>query len=137
MEEQLQSSENNTQGQQIVTTKRGRGRPPRNQSASVQNTTQLEIVPTANATEANTQNSEELEQLKSQLQQLQEENLKLKQIAETVAVTTTKKLIECTDDEINSLYVDYITKHETTHENAIVVEADNKVIIPKSYYVIG
>jgi thiaminase len=84
-----------------------------------------------------TPSNEELELLKSQLQRLQEENLKLKQIAETVAITNTKNLIECTDDEINSLYVDYITKHETAHNNAIIVEADNKVIIPKSYYVIS
>lgn len=81
--------------------------------------------------------TEELEQLKSQLQQLQEENLKLKQIAETVAITTTKQLINCTDDEINSLYIDYISKHETAHENALVIETDGKVIIPKSYYVVG
>jgi thiaminase len=100
---------------ETTTTKRGAGRPPKIKS----------------------DNNEELTLLKSQLQQLQEENLKLKQIAETVSITNTKQLINCTDDEINSLYVNYITTHETAHENALVVEADGKVIIPKSYYVVG
>lgn len=136
MEEQLQGSENNMQEQQLINPPRKRGRPPRNKSASVQSTTQLEVIPTTNTIENTTQNNEELEQLKSQLQQLQEENQKLLKIAETVAITNTKNLVECTDDEINSLYVDYITKHKTAHENALVIEADGKVIIPKSYYVI-
>jgi thiaminase len=103
------------QEQQIP--KRGAGRPPK--TPPVQN------------------NNEELNLLKQQLQQLQEENQKLKQIAETVSITTTKQLVNCTDDEINSLYIDYISKHETAHENALVIEADGKVIIPKSYYVIS
>ncbi len=137
MEEQLQGSENNTQGQQGINPPRKRGRPPRNQSASVQNTTQLEVIPTTNTTEITTQNNEEFKLLKFQLQRLQEENLKLKQIAETVAITNTKNLVECTDDEINSLYIDYLTHHELANANAIIIEVADKVIIPKSYYVIG
>jgi hypothetical protein len=123
----------NTQEQGNVTVPKRRGRPPRNQSKSVQSTTQLEVFPSTNTTD----NNEELTLLKSQLQQLQQENLKLKQIAETVTITNTKPLINCTDDEINSLYVNYITTHETAHDNALVIEADGKVIIPKSYYVVG
>jgi thiaminase len=81
--------------------------------------------------------NEELESLKQQLQQVTQERDRLKQIAETVTITNTKPLINCTDDEINSLYIDYITTHETAHENALIIEADGKVIIPKSYYVVG
>jgi thiaminase len=113
MQEITQGSENNTQENNNETTeKRKPGRPRKSEN-------------------------EELELLKSQLQQLQEENLKLKQIAETIAITNTKNLVECTDDEINSLYVDYITRHETAHDNAIIIQAEDKLIIPKSYYVIG
>ena len=126
MQEQTQSQENNIQEQQLINPPKRRGRPKANSSSS-----QLEVVPTNN-----TDNSE-VELLRQQLQQLQEENLKLKQIAETVTITNTKPLINCTDDEINSLYVNYITTHETAHENALVIETGGKVIIPKSYYVIS
>ena len=126
MQEQTQSQENNIQEQQIINPPKRRGRPKANSSSS-----QLEVVPT------NKTDNSEVELLRQQLQQLQEENLKLKQIAETVTITNTKPLINCTDDEINSLYVNYITTHETAHENALVIETDGKVIIPKSYYVIS
>jgi hypothetical protein len=138
MQEQIQSSENNTQEQQVVNIPKRRGRPPKDLVPTRgQITSQLEVIPASNSTEISTQNNEELILLKSQLQQLQEQNEKLLKIAETVAITNTKNLIECSDAEINSLYVDYITKHETTHDNAIVVEVENKVIIPKSYYVVS
>jgi len=116
----------NTQEQGNVTSSRRRGRPPK--SESIQSTSQLEVTPVDNT---------ELELLRQQLHQALEENQKLKQIAETVTITNTKPLINCTDEEINSLYIDYITTHETAHENALVVEVDGKVIIPKSYYVVG
>ncbi|MDD4779088.1 MAG: hypothetical protein PHT02_00595 [Tissierellia bacterium] len=126
MQEQTLNSETNTQEQQFVKLPKKRGRPPRN--PSIQSTSQIEVTPIDNP---------EVEQLKQQLQQLQEENLKLKQIAETITITNTKSLINCTDDEINSLYIGYISKHETAHENALVIETGGKVIIPKSYYVVG
>jgi hypothetical protein len=124
--------ETNTQEQGNVIPKR-RGRPPRNQSESVQSNTQLEVVPVIKTEQFN----EELESLRLQLQQVTQERDRLKQIAETITITNTKPLINCTDDEINSLYVNYITTHETAHDNALVVETDGKVIIPKSYYVVG
>jgi regulator of replication initiation timing len=117
----------NTQENYNIPAPRRRGRPPK--SESIQSTSQPEVVST---------NNDEVEQLKQQLQQVLEENQKLKQIAEkTISITTTKPLINCTDDEINTLYLNYIAQHETAHENALVVEADGKVIIPKSYYVVG
>lgn len=73
----------------------------------------------------------------STIESLKQQNEKLKQIVETVSITNIKPLINCADEEINSLYVNYITTHETAHENALVVEVDGKVIIPKSYYVVG
>jgi hypothetical protein len=119
----------NIQDQGNVTSSRKRGRPPK--SESVQSTSQFEVTPTSNI------DNSEIELLKQQLQQVLEENQKLKQIAEIVTITNTKPLINCTDEEINSLYIDYITTHETAHDNALVIETDGKVIIPKSYYVVG
>jgi hypothetical protein len=116
----------NTQENYNIPAPRRRGRPPK--SESIQSTSQLEVVST---------NNDEVELLKQQLQQVLEENQKLKQIAETVTITNTKQLINCSDDEINTLYIDYITNHETAHNDALVVETDGKVIIPKSYYVVG
>jgi len=123
------------QEQQNETIPKKRGRKPKSELVNLPITHQSTLNNSDN--DDNNDNNEELELLKSQLQQLQEENLKLKQIAETVTITNTKNLIECTDDEINSLYVNYITTHETAHDNALVVETDGKVIIPKSYYVVG
>lgn len=121
----------------IITPPKKRGRPSK--SESIQSTSQFVKVPVKNSTANDIidNDNNEVELLKQQLQQLQEENLKLKQIAETVTITNTKPLINCSDDEINSLYVNYITTHETAHDNALVIEADGKVIIPKSYYVVG
>jgi hypothetical protein len=130
MEVVTHGCENNMQEQQIVNTTTRRGRPPKNKSDSILNTTQLEVTSATN-------NNKELELLKSKLKQLEEENQRLKQIAETISITNTKQLINCSDEEINTLYLNYITQHETNYNNALVVEINGKVIIPKSYYVVG
>lgn len=137
MEEQLQNSENNMQEQQNVKIPKKRGPKPKNQiinpSASVQSTTQLEVI----HSEESDNNSPDIKALMSIIDELKQQNEKLMQIAKTISITTTKPLITCSDEDINSLYVNYITNKETALNNVLVAEVDGKVIITKSYYEIG
>jgi hypothetical protein len=142
MQEQTLSSKNNTQEQQnVITQKRKPGRPARNQSTTkpsdtIQIQSQLEAIHIQESEKDNT-DSPDFKTLMSTINELKQQNEKLLHIVETVNITTTKPLITCSDEDINNLYVKYLTDKETTLNNVVVAEVDGRVLITKSYYVIG
>jgi hypothetical protein len=141
MQEQIQSSENNTQEQQVVNIPKRRGRPAKDSVPTrVQSTSQLEAIhiqESENNAKNYTVNTPDFKTLMSTIDALKQQNEKLKQIVETVNITTTKSLTVCSDDDINKLYVNYITNKDTVLNNVVVVEVDGKVLITKSYFEIG
>jgi hypothetical protein len=142
MQEQTFSSENNTQEQQVINIqKRKPGRPVKNQSTTkpsdtIQIQSQLEAIHIQESEKDNT-DSPDFKTLMSTINELKQQNEKLLHIVETVNITTTKPLITCSDEDINNLYVKYLTDKETTLNNVVVAEVDGRVLITKSYYVIG
>lgn len=60
-----------------------------------------------------------------------EENIKLKKIA---LLTEKQNAIEVSDEDINNLYIEYVSNKENKYNEAFLVEYNNKIIIPKKYY---
>lgn len=116
-----------------------RGPKPKNKPESIQVTSQPEVIHIQPITEPIPQPSydSELEKLRADKARLEQEVIQLKELVKTISVTTTKQLVNCSDDEINHLYIDYLSTKETQYDNAIIVEQNGMVIIPKSYYVIS
>jgi len=148
MQEQTLSSENNTQEQQLVNLPKKRGPKPKIKPESIQSTTQLEVIHINesekdnsnnlnNINNINNSNNPDIQALMSTIETLKQQNEKLMHIVETVNITTTKPLIICSDEDINDLYVKYVTNKETVLNNVVVAEVDGKVLITKSYYEIG
>jgi hypothetical protein len=137
MKVQTNTQENNTQPPVI----KKRGRPPRDSVPTrVQSTTQLEAIhinESENESKDYTVNTPDFKTLMSTINALKQQNEKLLHIVETVNITTTKPLITCSDEDINDLYVKYLTDKETVLNNVVVAEVDGKILITKSYFEIG
>src|SRR5690348_8557515 len=67
----------------------------------------------------------EMENLRSKCQQLEKENSDLKKIANMISITSQYKLFECSDDEINLLYIKYLTESQTVLNNARLIKTEN------------
>jgi hypothetical protein len=76
----------------------------------------------------------EVENLKSEIIDLRKENERLQKLVSLASITSRNTLVECTNDDIDLLYLKYLTENLTSYNNAKVLKIDNKAIIPKSYY---
>ena len=78
------------------------------------------------------------QQMELNTQALQEVNKlkKLQNILKKLDVTKLNKLFEVPDDSINELYLEYLTDRVKKSGLAYIFEQDNKLIIPKAYYVV-
>jgi hypothetical protein len=68
-----------------------------------------------------------LDELEQKYKDMEELNKKL---ASKLLVTTHSELIEIDDDDINELYIKYLSNGDTVHNNAFIIND----IIPKTYY---
>ena len=142
MQEQTLSSDNNTQEQQLDNLPKKRGPKPKIKPESIQSTTQLEVIHINESEKESesknyTVDTPDFKTLIYTIETLKQQNEKLLHIVETINITTTKPLIICSDDDINTLYVNYLANKETVLNNVVVAEVDGRVIITKSYYEVG
>lgn len=74
---------------------------------------------------------------KKKLEELEKKNRELedmnKKLASKLLITTHSELIEVSDEDINELYIKYLSNGDTVHNDALIMND----IIPKTYYKIG
>lgn len=85
----------------------------------------------------NSQLKQEVKQLTEQLKEALDKTQKLEKFAEAMKkfnLTEKSNLINVDDNDINDLFVAYTIEGKTSLNNALILEKDNKAILPKSYY---
>jgi 23S rRNA-/tRNA-specific pseudouridylate synthase len=78
------------------------------------------------------------EQMELNTKELQEigKLTRLQDVLKKLDITKLHKLFEVPDEDINGLYLEYLTDKAKKSGLAYIFEQDNKLIIPKAYYVV-